>query len=274
MYVFVFLFIILTGCHPDQGRNKLATLIPTTHNHVIFQSLFENPQTGWNSWEGGDWNGVEAANANSITRSTEQFRGGKHSAKFVLNKSDRGIANNKQRAELTDWDGRMLNVRSERWYGLSIFLPDSYIPDPCEEQLFQWHGDNSVDLDGVNMAISPLAMYSINGRWEFGIRFAGKFDLGIYDKNLWTDWVLHIKFSPDSDGLVEIWKNGKKVLTKKGKNTYNDVVGNYFKIGIYKYGWDDGYFSTTTTRTLYYDEVRIGDENSSYSDVAPFPNNK
>jgi hypothetical protein len=264
----IIIFIGLIGCVPDKVRTKPPALIATKDN-LIFESLFENPQSGWNSWQGGDWNGVEASNANSITRSTDQFRGGKYSSKFVLNIGDAVIRNNKQRAELTDWDGRMIEVRSERWYGLSIFLPESYVSDPCEEQLFQWHGVNTVDLDGVNMSNSPIAMYTKNGRWEFGIRFADKFDLGVYDKNRWTDWVLHIKFSPSSDGLVEIWKNGQKILTTTGKNTYNDVVGNYFKIGIYKYGWADGYFSNTVSRTLYYDEIRIGDENSSYSEVAP-----
>ena len=240
----------------------------TGNQCLIFQSLFDKSQTGFDLSEGGDWGIVEAANSNSISRSANKYRGGTHSVKFILNKYDANVGGSK-RAELTDWNGRMLNVRSERWYGLSIFLPDSYIADPCEEQLFQWHATNSVAMDGESMLNSPMAMYTKNGRWQFGMKHGGSLDLGVYERNVWTDWVLHIKFSPDSNGLVEIWKNGIQMTSKRGKNTYNDKVGNYFKIGIYKYGWAEGYYSNTNTRTLYYDEVRIGDENSSYSAVAP-----
>lgn len=265
-FTLVIIFKVLFSGQDENVHNAFQANTPA---NLIFVCLFENPQSGWNSWQGGNWNGVEAADANSITRTDERSKGGKYSAKFTIHKRDTGFADGKPRAELTDWDGRMTSVKSERWYGLSIFLPESYVTDPCEEQLFQWHGVNKSDLDGVDMSNSPLAMYTINGHWEFGSKFSGKFDLGAYEKKSWTDWVLHIKFSPGSDGLIEIWKNGRKILKKVGKNTYNDRVGNYFKIGIYKYGWADNYFSTTTSRTLYYDEIRVGDKNSSYSDVAP-----
>lgn len=236
-------------------------------SNIIFESLFEKDQDGFNASEGGDWNGVEAATKNSILRSSERSRSGRYSAKFTLNKSDADQGGSK-RAELTDWSGRMPSPKAERWYGLSMFLPGSYAKDPCEEIVFQWHGVNSVDLDGESMSNPALAMLTRNGKWVLNA-WDGPIDLGAYDQNVWTDWVLHIKFSPDPDGLIEIWKNGEKVLTLKGKNTYRDKVGNYFKMGIYKYGWKDGYVSTTSSRTIYYDEVRVGNEKASFSDVAP-----
>ena len=255
----------LTSVHQLDTKVMEIQTVPATG--IIFESLFERTQSGFNASQGGDWNGVEAANANSIVRSTEQAKAGSYSAKFTLNKSDEDQGGSK-RAELTDWSGRMEDPKSERWYGLSMFLPSSFIADPCEEMVFQWHGVNSVDLDGESMSNPALAMITRNGRWVFN-DWDGPVDLGLYTKDAWTDWVLHIKFSPDQDGLIEIWKNGAKVFTRTGKNTYRDKVGNYFKMGIYKYGWKDGYTTNTSTRILYFDEVRVGDETSSYAAVAP-----
>jgi hypothetical protein len=259
----------LSGSVKPEGI--MGTLTPTSTSALIFESLLEKSQTGFNSSEGGDWNGVEAANENSITRSTEQAKKGSYSAKFNLNKTDSYVSGS-LRAELTDWNGRMTDPKSERWYGISMFLPTSYIADACEEIVFQWHGVNSIDLDGKSMNNPPIAMLTRNGIWELMI-MGTKINLGSYTTNAWTDWVLHIKFSPDgSNGIVEVWKNGKLVLTRTGKNTHNDSVGNYFKMGIYKYGWKDGYPTNTTSRTAYYDEVRTGNANSSYAEVAPRSN--
>lgn len=254
----------------------LTTLIldeKTTYvksKNIIFESFFDKPQQGFNSWEGGSWNGIEAAHPYSITISKEQVRVGIQSAKFILNKTDKDRAGSK-RAELTDYNGRMLNPKSERWYGLSIFLPKSFIVDPCEEILFQWHAINDGnDKDNILMSNPPLAMMTQNGKWIWSQKFGGKVDLGVYKTGVWTDWVLRIKFSPDDlGGIIEIWKNGHKVFFKTGKNTYNDIEGNYFKMGIYKFGWKERYKSTTNTRILYFDQIRIGNANSSYNEVNP-----
>jgi hypothetical protein len=259
-----------SNCFPNphmQSESIPASAAVQTSKTLIFQSLMEHPQSGWNVSEGGDWSGVEAGPL-SIKRSREKVRNGNYSAKFILNKSDPESGKSK-RTELTDWNGRMTDPISERWYGLSMFLPTSYITDPCEEIVFQWHGVNALDLNGNSMKHPPIAMLTRNGCWELMVR-GTKINLGAYEKNAWTDWVLHIKFSYLSDGQMQIWKNGKLVLTRTNQpNSYNDLVGNYFKIGIYKYGWKDGYPTTTTSRSIFYDEIRIGNENSSYAEVVP-----
>lgn len=209
---------------------------------------------------------LEKATDSSITRSDERARAGSFSARFILNKTDPDVAGSKRAEVLLDW---VEDPAFERWYGLSIFLPASYVADPAEEQLFQWHAIDSVDLDGLLMANSPVAMYTKNGRWEFGLKFGGTYDLGPYATDAWTDWVIHIRFSHGSDGLVEAWKNGKLVVQQHGRNNYRAERGNFFKIGIYKYPWTQNVVSGTDSRRLYYDEIRIGDERSSFSAVSP-----
>jgi predicted transcriptional regulator len=95
-------------------------------------------------------------------------------------------------------------------------------------------------------------------------------NLGKYETGLWTDWVFHVKWSWESDGLLEVWKNGKKVIHYEGPIGYNDRRGVYFKTGIYKWVWKmtpERDHSTTTKRVTYVDEVRIGNENATYQDV-------
>ena len=262
--------VVATSCKKDETPSLESTSAPTEENmsmatttttsgSFIFNNPFEATDCFSNMY-------LEKANTNSITRSSEQKRTGSYSAKFILNKSDADVAGSKRTEAVLEW---VTPPKYERWYGMSMFLPSSYITDGAEEQLFQWHSQGTVDLDGVSTNNSPMAMYTKNGRWEFGMKYGGTIDLGVYDKNVWTDWVIHVKFSYESDGLLEIWKNGKLVVQKSGRNNYRELKGHFFKIGVYKYGWAQGYTSTTTSRTLFYDDVKIGNENSSYAAVAP-----
>jgi hypothetical protein len=93
----------------------------------------------------------------------------------------------------------------------------------------------------------------------------------------WNDFVMHIKWSPNSDGLIQIWVNGKLELDSKGSNYYNEYPANtypYFKMGLYQsqYGksdWSKEINWGVIERTLYHDELRIGNANSSYDEIVP-----
>lgn len=249
---------------PKADTQVMATT--TTGGTTLFESTFETA-TDLSKWY------LESPTPSSITRVTSPAKYGSYAAKVVLNKTDPDIWDSK-RAEMTYNAEKYGPAKSERWYGMSLFLPTSFIADPCEEILFQWRGVSKVSLDGYSMSNPPLSMLTRNGRWLLNIKHTDKFttiDLGPYVTNEWTDWVMHINWSYESDGLLQIWKNGSLVLDRKGPNTFKDKVGNYFKMGIYKYGWKEGYTSNTTQRTVYYDEVKVGNETSSYSHVAPRP---
>jgi len=92
----------------------------------------------------------------------------------------------------------------------------------------------------------------------------------------WNDFVIHVKWSPESDGILNVWINGKEVLNSKGPNYHSEVPADaypYFKMGQY-YGstsWGDkgGIKWNVIERTVYHDELRIGDAASSYEEVAP-----
>ena len=64
--------------------------------------------------------------------------------------------------------------------------------------------------------------------------------------------------------------NNKLVYSRLNMpNCYNDLLSPYFKIGIYKWDWAGTSKSVTTSRVVYIDEVRIGNEKSGYDKVYP-----
>lgn len=205
---------------------------------------------------------------------------------FVLNKSDPVP----DRTELVLKAGPLPNsllgnnftIGEEYWIGFSIFLPaDGYVYHDDDEIVFQFHGVADTDLGEPNL--NPMfAVVVDRGRWQVLNRWDSKmltpdrnsyegskrwtFDEYVTDK--WTDWVLHIKWSYEADGILQIWKDGELMLDKPGPNTFNDAKGPYLKMGIYKYFWP-GKTTQTDHRDLYYDDIRIGDSTSSYNEVAP-----
>ena len=94
-----------------------------------------------------------------------------------------------------------------------------------------------------------------------------KYDLGPIVKNQWQTFVLHFIHSYNSDGLIEIWINGTKKITVTGGNMYNNVLPKW-KIGLYKSAFKYG-TSDVTRRVIYFDNIRVGGETSTYQSMMP-----
>lgn len=194
--------------------------------------------------------------------SSPAARCGSYSVRFELRKTDGDIGWSK-RSEACRYSKSEPQQRAERWYGESVYLPSEYVTDPAPELVTQWHTD---------AGSPPLALWTQNGEWRITVFGKYQTKLGAYEKNKWVDWVYHVKWSPSSDGLIEVWKDGKLVMSRTGANIYsNSIGGAYMRIGIYKWPWKSGSnpASTTTKRIMYVDEVRIGGELATYYDVAP-----
>ena len=92
-------------------------------------------------------------------------------------------------------------------------------------------------------------------------------DIGPVISDQWFDFVIHIKWTTDTTGLLQVWMNGSMVINKPAVKTA--TITSYFKLGISKYGWGTQ-TSAVTQRVLYFDEVRQGNAIATYNDVAPF----
>ena len=204
-------------------------------------------------------------------------RAGRYATKFKLYKTDPDVSSSR-RAELRL---KPVPANSERWYGFSVFVPQEYAKDRSYEIITQWAALPDFDL-GETWRTPVLTLsikndqFRVSNRWDFKpvnviFKEAGSqgWNLGTIAKGQWTDWVFHVKWSHKPDGLIEVWKNGKLVVSKAGPNNYNDKRGPFLKMGIYKPDWKYNNKSKTTERVIYFDEVRIGDARANYKDVVP-----
>lgn len=254
--------------------------------NIVFNGDFEDGNL--TRWGKGFIRGLEGENFTKSGREVcckhsaqivnSPTKEGNYAAKFTLYKDDPD-ASNSRRAELRL---NAVPTKSEYWYGFSIYLPLEFVKDTSFEIVTQWNAKPDRDL-GEDWRSPQMSLTTQNGQWKVHRLWdpkpvtrnntpAGKesIDLGKYQTAVWTDWVFHVKWSYKSDGLVEVWKNGKLVIRKTGPNTYNDRIGPYQKFGIYKPEWkynrDE---SITTKRVVYFDSVRMGNASSNYEDVAP-----
>jgi hypothetical protein len=236
-----------------------------TEPNLLFGSSFESGAV----IDGDDWN--YSGNKPDVTG--QQKRGGRYALKTYLH---RYHSSPNYRAELRAKAPPPVKGK-DTWYGFSIYLPAPYERDSIAETLAQWHHTNDPGEKNLN---PPMALQIKDGKWILGVRSnssqptrklhqkSSGYGLGSQETNKWTDWVFRIRWSYGSDGQLQVWKNGKLVLTRNGPIGYNDKVMPYFKLGIYKSAWRSK-VGNVKERTLYHDEVRIAGHGAGYSAVAP-----
>ncbi len=178
---------------------------------------------------------------------------------------------------------------NERWYGERIFVPRDWVFDPNRgnDIVMQWHA-----IPGNWRATFPNLEISIgNTNWfirqSYGAAQTGptrtnlKLD-GFVQRGAWVSWVVHAKWSPGTNGLIQIWKDGKLVMDKSGTNVYSTIGEEYtpyLKTGIYhpewhfdKEGKDEAFNKenpVATNKIIYATEIKIGGERAGFEDVAP-----
>jgi hypothetical protein len=188
---------------------------------------------------------------------------GQKSGRFELRRYDRVVTSTGVRAEVLFQQELLDQLNNEGWYSFALYAPSSYSKDWDVETLSQWRtGSNS----------ASLAFETAHDKFMFRIlEPLERFDLGPIAKNTWHEFVFHIKHSTGPDGLVEVWHNGKKVVTRTGKNSKSSTQPNW-KIGIYKPTWQNR-STDVTTRVLYYENVKIGNRNATYEEMRPLNGN-
>ncbi|MGF1480888.1 MAG: polysaccharide lyase [Cyanophyceae cyanobacterium] len=273
---------ITTSIVPHRDKLKHQINDSFKFGSLLFSEDFEaNNIAGW---------ARDLCCRHSLRLESSLVRSGEQAAKVTLYRQD-PLVENSVRSEIKRYG--LFGMGTERWYGFSIFLPADYIADDSLEIVTQWHSVPDFYRQET-WRTPPLALITANGNWSIYRRWdsnkvtqGGLFqpgvstgdtesiDLGAYERGVWTDWVFYVKWSHESDGLLKVWKNGNLVVNRTGPNTFHDLIGPYFKIGIYKPSWkDDSTTSSINKRTLYIDEIRIGNAKAEYQDVAPQHNVK
>jgi hypothetical protein len=222
--------------------------------------------------------------------SSEQARAGSKSYKFKLPAYGTvpGIQTN------TEIILRILNAPStnpirnfkygaEYWVGYSIYLPkgQKFPSTSGWMNSTQYHSvPDACELTPTSMIRNP--MFTMNYKSDTGDRFRWQayvkgndvdcvkvfsHDAAGYSKyynpGQWIDIVQNFRFGylDKHQPFTKDWVDGVLILDDVGDNAYNDIKGPYLKIGLYGH--------STYDTTVYYDEFRVGDMNSSYAEVAP-----
>jgi hypothetical protein len=177
--------------------------------------------------------------------------------------------------------GRAPNKNKEGWFGFSLYFPKSFVKDSIEESIVEWQALPDFS-SGEQWRSAPLFLGVVDDRVVLEIRtddkkvteqYVYKFtriDLGPLDKEVWSDWVMHIRWAYDNTGIVEVWKDKQLVVSRLGMpNSYNDATYPYLKVGINKWDWEKIASPKINVRAVYVDEVTIGNEISGFDKVNP-----
>ena len=142
--------------------------------------------------------------------------------------------------------------------------------DDVPEIITQWHqSEGGSPPNAVEIVDDEIYLRSIHrsDTRDNSNKVYTNYPLGKVERGKWQKYVFHFIHSPYDDGLIEIWHNNKILHVIKGPNMRRDFDFPYFKFGIYKWRWDNGGKTATNIRVLYFDDVRIGDSNSSLEDM-------
>ncbi|OQP44672.1 hypothetical protein A4H97_09935 [Niastella yeongjuensis] len=203
---------------------------------------------------------IQTATSYGITQSTTHAFSGTKSARFELRDTD-PESHSGTRAEISFPTPTTNNF----WYSYSLYMPSAqYKDEAADEVISQWHGGG-----GITPAISIRVT---NGRLVMRTPDNAKTDLGTIEKDRWHTYVYHIIHSSGSDGLIEIWKDGQKLVSRKGASMYK-ITGDFhlpnWKMGIYKSDWNGTKTTSTNLRVLYFDDIKYGSANETYNAMLP-----
>lgn len=219
------------------------------------------------------WGG-DLARSDSAVVVTQPVRKGRYAVRITLAPGDR--AADKERAELKIGDKQIERTHGsqggEMWYGWSLFLPAGYTDPPGDQfqMLSQWHQQLPASAGRGLKGAPPIALHLVPNDRGHALVLIGQptptgsprtLGEGQIRPDAWTDLIVHIKWSTGKDGFVEAWRDGHPFTKGKmyGPTLYSPV-SNYWRLGLYRHK------GASTTNTVYYDEVRVGD---SYQAVAP-----
>ncbi|MBI0399169.1 Ig-like domain-containing protein [Cyclobacterium marinum] len=253
------LFLLLVGLPYFLNVNvAIAFQEGFSSKNLTVEETFENGD----AWTGDSYAYQQFAEDHSFKVVKDPVFDGDYIGKFELQYGDPMVTKNGgPRSEVLFGEAES----SEMWYSFAVYFPSyGWKTDNDDEIISQWHASNGTP---------PLSLRVKNGKLRLRVgRTEGtsvKFtylEFGDVPKDEWNEFVFHVVHSKDSDGLVEVWKNGEKFATHKGPNLYSDGKHTRWKIGIYKSTW--GKKSTDINlRVTYFDNVRIGGENASLNDM-------
>ncbi|VAW46495.1 hypothetical protein MNBD_GAMMA04-1833, partial [hydrothermal vent metagenome] len=155
-------------------------------------------------------------------------------------------ANTQKKAHLYGEFGKS-NTQEEVWSFRVYFPSKGMEKDNKAEIIIQWHGHPDtfesdrhppLALDNRNDQLTVTWLYDQRA-WTFpgsSDRHSRHKSLGKTPKDQWVQFVFHIKWDPDGDGMLKVWQDGRlKIDQHPIPIGFNDRIGPYLGFGIYKF---------------------------------------
>jgi hypothetical protein len=270
---------------PTQAPAPKSTPIPKTSGKLLFDGGYEKQNvnnwvdawpgivcdyenSGYNTANADQWEMMWACASNRFSKITSPARDGTYAGKFTVEPGDR--ASGGERAEMVMWkpyywNGKDIGYGNDFYYAWSTYLPSPGWQNANTWQLFwQAHTANYKGSPEVSLMLG-----------SDDILFLGKnngvkddVNLGItLSKNVWHDFIVHVKWTKDATGVVEVWhklsteSSFRKLNTRTGyktAQTLNSVWGSGDEsirshVGIYRSA-----INGAPESTIYNDAFRIG----------------
>jgi hypothetical protein len=174
------------------------------------------------------WSGSQSVSSSRLSVVSSPVREGRYALKTTVRKGDNPIKASGNRNEIFYLTREAANT--EYSYKWSSLFPKSF-PRSARWQVFaQWHHEGCCGSP-------PLEFYIVND--ELRMRAGGNNGKVLWKAPLqrekWNDFVLRVKWSSDpKSGFVELYHNGKLVVSRTKVATQYKGERNYLKIGLYR----------------------------------------
>ena len=214
----------------------------------------------------------------TLSRVTTPVFQNSKSSRFEIRKDQPLVGTGERiRSEATvikGWDDSRFT--SEMWYSFAVFFPSSGFPfDETKDCINQWfeNGDNEtalrVEMDRAFLEVCPpegsdvMKMYDL-----FSTSLTGNGTPASFvpiPKDIWHEFVFHFKHSLGDDGFIDVWRNGTKSHSIKGRNMHKLLPK--WKLGLYKNSFLDK-TSPWYSRVIYFDNIRVGKPTATLAEMS------
>jgi hypothetical protein len=190
-------------------------------------------------FETGDlsqWDGSQSVGTGRISLEQSIVRQGRYAARFEVKPGDHwaGLVGG-ERAEVLKGLGETSG--HESYWAWSTYFPASFVSDhDAGFQMFtQWHSSANDNNSGISFQVHQERLVV---RFGGGVHTDGtvwrQFDLGPLIRSVWQDFIVHVRWGSSDDGFIDVWRNGKLVVSHAIGPNIGIGLGTYVKQGFYR----------------------------------------
>ncbi|MHA4779443.1 polysaccharide lyase [Streptomyces sp. MSC1_001] len=160
-------------------------------------------------------------------------------------------------------------------YSFATYLPGDWAPYKYMTIVSQWHGGTGT-VPAIALAVKGGG-WVMDTHWKVGSGpVTGlKHDLGEATPGRWNRWTFDVTWSTGTtSGSITVWRDGVRVGSHQGPNSYHQDTAPYHKIGLYRPNWkpSKGHVrGGTAPVVIYYDDVTVTALSPASEEPGPQP---